>query len=74
MNDFTCAFTGHRPKKFPWGYDENAMDCIKLRQKLTAQIIALVNSGTVEFLSGMAEGTDTWAALSVLALRKKILR
>lgn len=71
MNDFTCAFTGHRPKKFPWGYDENATDCIKLKQALTEQIIMLVNSGTVEFLSGMAEGVDTWAALAVLALREK---
>ncbi len=23
-----CAFTGHRPKKFPWGYDET--DAIRL--------------------------------------------
>lgn len=71
MNDFTCAFTGHRPKKFPWGYDENVADCIKLKQELTAQIAALVNLGAVEFLSGMAEGTDTWAALAILALREK---
>lgn len=71
MNDFTCAFTGHRPKKFSWGYDENSSDCIKLKLTLNAQIVALVNSGTVEFLSGMAEGTDTWAALAILALRQK---
>lgn len=71
MNDFICAFTGHRPKKFPWGYDENATDCMKLKQELTSQIITLINLGAVEFLSGMAEGTDTWAALSVLALREK---
>lgn len=67
----SCAFTGHRPKKFPWGYDENTADCIKLKQALTAQIAMLVSFGVVEFLSGMAEGTDTGASQAVLALRQK---
>ena len=26
-----CAFTGHRPKKLPWGYDETDGRCIALR-------------------------------------------
>lgn len=25
-----CAFTGQRPKSFPWQYDETAHDCILL--------------------------------------------
>lgn len=70
-NVFSCAFTGHRPKKFLWGYDESAAACLKLKHKLSIQISALVDAGVVEFLSGMAEGTDTWAALAVLALREK---
>lgn len=72
LNDvFSCAFTGHRPKKFAWRYDETAPDCVKLKQILLDQIAWLVKDGTTEFLSGMAVGTDTWAALSVLALREK---
>lgn len=70
-NVFSCAFTGHRPYKFSWGYDENVEGCIKLKQELTEQIAKLVSFGVMEFLSGMAEGTDTWAALAVLALREK---
>ena len=33
MIDNCCAFTGHRPKKFPWGYDEsdnNGVRCLIL--------------------------------------------
>ena len=35
------------------------------------QIRLLADAGITQFLSGMAEATDTWSALSVLALREK---
>ncbi len=70
MFDQCCAFTGHRPKKFPWGYDEADARCVTLKQTLAKQIAKLVDAGYTDFLSGMAEGTDTWAALAVLALKK----
>ncbi len=66
-----CAFTGHRPSKFPWRYDETDSRCVALKAVLTEQIAALVNAGFTQFLSGMAEAVDTWSALSVLALREK---
>ncbi len=66
-----CAFTGHRPKKFPWGYDETDTRCVALKQTLVEQIGKLVDAGYTDFFSGMAEGTDTWAALAVLALKKE---
>lgn len=66
-----CAFTGHRPKKFPWGYNEADPRCIALKQALTKEISKLAKDGYTDFLSGMAEGVDTWAALEVLALRKE---
>lgn len=56
MIAFSCAFTGHRPHKFPWGYNEAAPDCVKLKQALAEQITTLANAGILEFLSGMAEG------------------
>jgi len=71
MIERCCAFTGHRPKKFPWGYDETDARCVALKKKLAAEITKLVEAGYTDFLSGMAEGTDTWAALTVLALRKE---
>ena len=66
-----CAFTGHRPSKFPWKYDETDSRCVALKAVLEDQIAALVNTGFTQFLSGMAEATDTWCALSVLSLREK---
>lgn len=71
MIEKCCAFTGHRPRKFPWGYGETDTRCVALKQELTQEITKLVNAGYVDFLSGMAEGGDTWAALAVLALKKE---
>ena len=69
--DQACAFTGHRPQKFPWGFNESDPACVALRDTLAAQIAALVDAGYTDFLTGMALGVDQWAAQTVLALRKK---
>ena len=71
MKTTTCAFTGHRPKSFPWGYDESAPDCVLLKEVLAAQISALAERGITDFLSGMAQGVDLWCAQIVLDLKKK---
>ena len=70
MIEAPCAFTGHRPKSFPWGYNESALGCILLKEVLTAQISALAEQGVTDFLSGMAQGVDLWCAQIVLDLRK----
>ena len=66
-----CAFTGHRPKKLPWRNDETAPECAALKATLTEQIAALIEKGFTHFMSGMTEGTDVWAAQSVLAFREE---
>lgn len=66
-----CAFTGHRPKSFPWKYNEVAPDCVLLKEVLAKQIKLLTNSGVTDFLSGMAQGTDLWCSEIVLDLKKK---
>lgn len=71
MEKIVCAFTGHRPKSFPWKYDESAHDCILLKEVLAEQIEALADSGVTDFLSGMAQGTDLWCSEIVLDLKKK---
>ena len=71
MNKISCAFTGHRPSKFPWRYNEADSRCIALKSALAEQIRLLADAGVTQFLSGMAEATDTWSALSVLALQEK---
>ena len=70
MIEVACAFTGHRPKSFPWGYDENAPSCVLLKEVLASQISALAEQGVTDFLSGMAQGVDLWYAQIVLDLRK----
>ena len=71
LNGKSCAFTGHRPHKLPWKYDETDSRCIMLKKILDHQIEILVNEGVTSFFSGMAEGVDQWAASSVLAQRVK---
>lgn len=71
MIERCCAFTGHRPKKFPWGYNEADIRCTALKKALATEITKLVEAGYTDFLSGMAEGADTWAAMAVLALKKE---
>ena len=71
MQEKSCAFTGHRPRKFPWGYNEADARCVALKEKLAEEIAKLVEAGYTDFLSGMAEGADTWAALAILTLKKE---
>lgn len=66
----TCCFTGHRPLKFPWGYDEEWEDCVKLKLKLACEIEAMRQKGVTNFISGMAIGVDMWAAEIVLDLKR----
>ena len=71
MDQSFCAFTGHRPKSFPWKYNETARDCILLKEVLTAQIISLAKQCVADFLSGMALGVDLWSAQIVLDIKKE---
>ena len=66
-----CAFTGHRPSKMPWGYDETDGRCAALKEVLQEKIEDFVDTGVTDFFSGMAEGTDQYCAQIVLDLRRK---
>lgn len=66
-----CAFTGHRPGKFPyplWDGNERAED---LKKRLSDAIDCLISEGFSHFVSGGALGTDTLAALLILEKREK---
>ena len=71
MLDNCCAFTGHRPHKFPWRYNEADSRCVALKSAMTEQITKMVENGVTEFYSGGADGVDCWASLIVLELRQK---
>lgn len=49
MIEKCCAFTGHRPKKFPWGYDETDARCVVLKKTLSGIIAKLVDAGYTDF-------------------------
>lgn len=71
MKVITCAFTGHRPHKFPWKDNETDPRCVMLKAVLAEQIETLVKAGVTEYVTGGADGTDCWAAEIVLDLREK---
>lgn len=59
-----CCFTGHRPEKL--NRTERA-----IKSDLKKEIKLAIKDGYTVYLTGMARGTDLWAAEIVLALRKR---
>ena len=66
-----CAFTGYRPAKMPFGYDENDPRCVEFKARLWDTIEALIGEGYAHFISGGALGMDMFAAEAVLELNEK---
>ena len=66
-----CAFTGYRPTKMPFGYDENDPRCIEFKARLRDTIETLIGEGYAHFISGGALGMDMFAAEAVLELKGK---
>ena len=71
MIENACAFTGHRPHKFPWRDNETDPRCVALKETLAEQIAMLAGAGVTEYFTGGADGTDCWAAEIVLTMREK---
>jgi len=65
----TVCFSGYRPEKLPWGYDEEDERCRELKRRLFHVAEALYVSGRRRFLCGMARGCDTFFCEAVLTLR-----
>lgn len=72
MNEkqISCCFSGHRPDKLPWGFDESHPDCIRLKELLLKEILSKYRSGITRFYTGMAAGVDMWCAELVLHIVK----
>ena len=58
-----CCFTGHRPEKMELGEKE-------IKSLLEKAIDEAIADGYVTFITGMAMGTDIWAAEIVLERRR----
>lgn len=66
-----CCFTGHRPGKLPWGYDERDSRCVELKRRMMAAVDAAYEEGYRHFLCGMAMGCDFYFCECVLSLRAR---
>ena len=69
--ELTCCFTGHRPIKLPWGYDEEDQRCLSLKHRLGEVVDALYCSGKRQFITGMAEDCDMYFAQTVIDFRRE---
>ncbi len=69
--ELTCAFSGHRPEKLPWGRDETDEHCVALKILLEQQLRQLCREGYRHYLCGMARGTDMFYLEALLRLRRE---
>ena len=66
-----CCFTGNRPYKLPWDGDETDPRFLDVKSKLAATIDELIDKGYSLFISGMAQGGDTYFAEAVLNAKRR---
>lgn len=67
----SCCFTGHRPAKLPWRYNEEDGRCLALKRRIADAVEAAYDQGYRHFLCGMAQGCDLYFCECVLALRER---
>lgn len=66
----SCCFTGHRPAKLPWRYNENDARCLALKRRMRDAVELAYEQGFRHFLCGMALGCDLYFCECVLELRR----
>lgn len=66
----TCTFTGNRPNKLPWGYDETDSRCLSAVVAIADEVFRASKEGFGTFVCGMAMGADMLFAEAVLAAKK----
>ncbi len=66
----SCGFTGHRPEKII-GKNTDGIKEQKIKDVLKQNIYSLLKLGVRAFYTGMARGTDMWAAEIVLEFKKE---
>lgn len=67
----TCCFTGHRPDKLPWRYNETDPGCLGLKSMIADVLASLYDAGFRHFICGMAIGADMYFGEAVVALRSE---
>ena len=66
----SCCFTGHRPAKLPWRFNEEDPRCVALKGRIADAVELAYQEGYRHFLCGMALGCDLYFCEAVLALRQ----
>lgn len=66
----SCCFTGYRPEKFDFMFNENSKDYRSFMSRLTTGISRLINNGCTTFYTGMAKGFDIIAAEQIALIKK----
>jgi len=66
MSKYVCCFTGYRPQKLPWGFNESDPRFLDLKARVKKTIKEAINLGYRHFISGMALGFDMLCAEIVL--------
>lgn len=69
--EYIVCFTGHRPNKLPWGYNESLPSCIAFKKDLYDMLEKAIQNNYNYFISGLALGIDLICAETVLELKKK---
>lgn len=68
--EYTACFTGHRPQRFKFRYNENDTECIKLKKQIEKVVDTMIDKGVTTFISGMALGVDMWGAEIVISKKR----
>ena len=70
-----CCVTGHRPKGFPFDYDDRSGVAFRDYQKgLESAVECLIQEGYDYFICGMAQGADLDFAETVIRFKKRYKR
>ncbi|MBR5009380.1 MAG: DUF1273 family protein [Clostridia bacterium] len=67
-----CAFTGHRPSKYPFMADAESEDYRRLEALVLSHIIRIADEGFSHFICGLALGADMLCAMKVIQARQSL--
>ena len=70
QKEISACFTGYRPQKLPWGFNEADKGCLILKGELRKIIKCAYDTGYTHFISGGAMGVDLYAAEEVIRLKQ----
>ena len=69
--DRSCAVFGQHPLLFPWGFDEEAEGCRRMKLELAQSILELRQQGVTEFQVACDPGVGLYAGEIVHALAEQ---